>query len=173
MEKAMSSEVSIMLCAAPAVVAGWLWQRHVAAQACARLDKLREDGSNPLSALVAPLKQEIDNLEASISNSDEKSASSHTDLMGKITMLVDQTNKVTEQANNLAMAIRGDAQLTGIGRASRTRTSIASAAPIMKLNPHISELTVLATPSEIAEIRLVIPQEARKVNRYTTITSAI
>lgn len=78
-----------------------------------REKRLREDGTNPLSALVAQLKQEIDTLKTSISNSDEKSATTHTDLMGKITALVDQTNKVTEQANNLANAIRGDAQQTG------------------------------------------------------------
>lgn len=75
--------------------------------------KLREDGTNPLGALVTQLKQEIDNLKKSISSSDEKSATTHTDLMGKITTLVDQTNKVTVQANNLAEAIRGDARQTG------------------------------------------------------------
>ena len=78
-----------------------------------REKKLREDGTNPLNALVGQLKQEINNLKTSISNSDEKSATSHTSLMGKIAALVDQTNKVTAQANNLANAIRGDAQLTG------------------------------------------------------------
>ena len=75
--------------------------------------KLKEDGTSPLNLLVTQLKTEINNLKASISNSDEKAATTHTDLMGKITTLVDQTNKVTEQANNLATAIRGDAQLTG------------------------------------------------------------
>ena len=78
-----------------------------------REKKLKEDGTNPLSELVAQLKSEIDNLKASISSSNEKSATSHTDLMAKITTLVSQTNKVTEQANNLADAIRGDAQMTG------------------------------------------------------------
>lgn len=78
-----------------------------------REKKLKEDGTNPLSTLVTQLKLEINNLKTKISASDEKSATSHTDLMGKISTLVDQTNKVTEQANNLANAIRGDAQLTG------------------------------------------------------------
>ncbi len=78
-----------------------------------REKKLKEDGTNPLNVLVGQLKQEINNLKTSISNSDEKSATSHTSLMGKITTLVDQTNKVTEQANNLANAIRGEAQQTG------------------------------------------------------------
>ena len=78
-----------------------------------REKKLKEDGTNPLGELVAQLKREIDNLKSSISNSDEKSATSHTSLMGKITALVDQTNKVTEQANNLANAIRGEARQTG------------------------------------------------------------
>ena len=78
-----------------------------------RENKLKEDGTNPLNTLVTQLKQEINNLKTKISASDEKSATSHTDLMGKITTLVNQTNKVTEQANNLASAIRGDAQLTG------------------------------------------------------------
>ncbi len=78
-----------------------------------REKKLKEDGTNPLNALVTQLKQDINNLKTSISDSNEKTATSHTDLMGKITTLVDQTNKVTEQANNLANAIRGEAQLTG------------------------------------------------------------
>ncbi len=78
-----------------------------------RENKLKEDGTNPLSEIVRQLKQDINNLKMSISHSNEKSGETHTELMGKITTLVDQTNKVTEQANNLANAIRGDAQLTG------------------------------------------------------------
>lgn len=75
--------------------------------------KFKEEAANPLNNLVTHLKQEIENLKINISAANEKSAATHTDLMGKITMLVDQTNSVTVQANNLASAIRGNAQLTG------------------------------------------------------------
>lgn len=78
-----------------------------------REKKLKDDGMNPLSTLVTQLKQEIDNLKKRISDSDIESGKTHTSLMDRITTLLDQTNKVTEQANNLASAIRGDAQLTG------------------------------------------------------------
>jgi DNA recombination protein RmuC len=66
-----------------------------------------------LNALVAQLKLDINNLKSQITNSDEKSATTHTDLVHRITNLVAQTNRVTEQANNLAGAIRGDSRLMG------------------------------------------------------------
>ncbi len=78
-----------------------------------REKKFKEEATNPLNNLVGNLKQEIENLKINISTASEKSATSHTNLMGKITMLVDQTNSVTVQANNLASAIRGNAQFTG------------------------------------------------------------
>lgn len=78
-----------------------------------REQKFKEDAANPLSALVTQLKLDINNLKTQITNSDEKTATTHTDLVGKITTLVTQTNKVTEQANNLAGAIRGDSRLIG------------------------------------------------------------
>lgn len=78
-----------------------------------REQKLKENATNPLNALVTQLKQDINNLKTQLSTSDEKSATTHTDLVGKITMLVTQTNKVTEQANNLAGAIRGDSRVMG------------------------------------------------------------
>lgn len=75
--------------------------------------KLKEDATGPLGDLVAQLKLDINHLKTQIVNSDEKSATTHTDLVGRITSLVAQTSKVTEQANNLAGAIRGDSRLTG------------------------------------------------------------
>lgn len=75
--------------------------------------KLKEDATNPLNALVAQLKLDINNLKSQITSSDEKSATTHTDLVHRITNLVTQTNRVTEQANNLAGAIRGDSRLMG------------------------------------------------------------
>ena len=78
-----------------------------------REKKLKEDATNPLGTLVQQLKQDIENLKKNIASSDEKSATTHTALMAKIAGLLDQTNKVTEQANNLASAIRGDVRLMG------------------------------------------------------------
>lgn len=78
-----------------------------------REKRLKESGADPLNALVGKLKQDIEALKAGIATADRNSATTHAELMGKIADLVKETVGVSEQANNLADAIRGDAQLTG------------------------------------------------------------
>ena len=75
--------------------------------------RLKEDGVNPLNALVGQLKQDIEALKTNISNAEKSSATTHTKLMDEISRLMSETGSVTKQANNLAEAIRGDAQLSG------------------------------------------------------------
>ena len=75
--------------------------------------KLKEDGTNPLNALVGQLKTDIETLKTSITTADKNAATTHKGLMDQIANLLGETGKVTEQANNLADAIRGDAQLSG------------------------------------------------------------
>lgn len=78
-----------------------------------REKRLKEDGVNPLNALVGQLKQDIEALKTNISNAEKSSATTHTKLMDEISRLMSETGSVTKQANNLAEAIRGDAQLSG------------------------------------------------------------
>ena len=75
--------------------------------------KLAEDGAKPLGDLVGQLKKDIEALKTNLAEVDKNAATTHTKLMGEIEKLMAETGSVTKQANNLAEAIRGDAQLTG------------------------------------------------------------
>ena len=75
--------------------------------------KLVEDGAKPLGDLVGQLKKDIEALKTNLAEVDKNAATTHTKLMGEIEKLMAETGSVTKQANNLAEAIRGDAQLTG------------------------------------------------------------
>ena len=78
-----------------------------------REQKLVEHGTKPLGDLVGRLKQDIEALKTNINDVNMKSATAHTRLMGEIERLIAETGSVTREANSLAEAIRGDAQLTG------------------------------------------------------------
>ena len=78
-----------------------------------RSAKLKSEGAEQLRGIVDPLLKTIGEFREKISASDLESARSQAELKEKIAQLVSQTNAVTSQANNLADAIRGDAQLTG------------------------------------------------------------
>ena len=75
--------------------------------------RLAESGTKPLGDLVCQLRREIESLKASMSEVDKNAATTHVKLMGEIERLIGETGSVTREANSLAEAIRGDAQLTG------------------------------------------------------------
>lgn len=78
-----------------------------------REKRLAESGTKPLGDLVGQLRREIESLKASMSEVDKNAATTHVKLMGEIERLIGETGSVTREANSLAEAIRGDAQLTG------------------------------------------------------------
>ena len=78
-----------------------------------RSAKLKREGSEQLRGIVDPLLRDIREFKDRMAASDIASAKTTTELKDRIAELVGQTNAVTSQANNLADAIRGDAQLTG------------------------------------------------------------
>ena len=78
-----------------------------------RSEKLKTEGSEQLKGIVNPLLENIREFRKKIEASDVATAERNTELKSKIESLVAQTNAVTAQANNLADAIRGDAQLSG------------------------------------------------------------
>ena len=75
--------------------------------------RLAESGTKPLGDLVGQLRREIESLKASMSEVDKNAATTHVKLMDEIERLIGETGSVTREANSLAEAIRGDAQLTG------------------------------------------------------------
>ncbi len=78
-----------------------------------REKRLSESGTKPLGDLVGQLKRELESLKASLGEVDKNAATTHVKLMGEIERLMGETGRVTREANSLAEAIRGDAQLTG------------------------------------------------------------
>ena len=78
-----------------------------------RSEKLKAEGSEQLKGIVNPLLENIREFRKKIEASDVATAERNTELKSRIESLVAQTNAVTAQANNLADAIRGDAQFSG------------------------------------------------------------
>ena len=78
-----------------------------------RSEKLKAEGSEQLKGIVNPLLENIKEFRKKIEASDVATAERNTELKSRIESLVAQTNAVTAQANNLADAIRGDAQFSG------------------------------------------------------------
>ena len=78
-----------------------------------RSEKLKAEGTEQLRGIVNPLLENIREFRRKIEASDVATAERNVELKSKIESLVAQTNAVTAQANNLAEAIRGDAQFSG------------------------------------------------------------
>ena len=78
-----------------------------------RSEKLKAEGSEQLKGIVNPLLENIKEFRKKIEDNDVLTAERNVELKNKIESLVAQTNAVTAQANNLADAIRGDAQFSG------------------------------------------------------------
>ena len=78
-----------------------------------RSEKLKAEGMSHLKGVVDPLLEHIKEFRKKIEASDVATAERNVELKSKIENLVAQTNAVTAQANNLADAIRGDAQFSG------------------------------------------------------------
>ena len=78
-----------------------------------RSERLKQEGRNQLKGVVDDLAKDIRDFRAKIAASDLEAAKNTTALKDNIAALIDRTNAVSSQANNLADAIRGEAQLTG------------------------------------------------------------
>ena len=78
-----------------------------------RSEKLKAEGMEHIKGVVNPLLEHIREFRKKIEENTVATAERNGELKIKIENLVAQTNAVTAQANNLADAIRGDAQLSG------------------------------------------------------------
>ena len=78
-----------------------------------RSEKLKTEGTEHLKGIVNPLLDNIKAFREKIEANDKETVARNAELKSNIENLVAQTNAVTAQANNLADAIRGDAQFSG------------------------------------------------------------
>ena len=74
---------------------------------------LRKEGTESIGGLLAPLQRQIAEFKARVDAVNSEDVKRTAELAKGIETLVRQTNAVSEQANNLATAIRSDAQVTG------------------------------------------------------------
>lgn len=78
-----------------------------------RSAKLKEEGGAQLHGIVDPLMKDLAAFREKLSASNVSAAALHAEMKERIENLLAQTGAVSAQANNLANAIRGDAQLAG------------------------------------------------------------
>ena len=74
---------------------------------------LKKEGAESIGNLLAPLQRQIAEFKARVDAVNSEDVKRTAELTKGIEDLVRQTNTVSEQANNLATAIRSDAQVTG------------------------------------------------------------
>lgn len=78
-----------------------------------RSEKLKAEGAEAIGGLVDPLRRQIAEFKARVDAINSEDVKRTAELVKGIENLVRQTNAVSEQANDLASAIRSDAQVTG------------------------------------------------------------
>ena len=104
----MSSEVLIILCAVLAVIAVWLWQRHVAAKEYVRLNKLREDAeAGRVDAELEKSKAEVA-LNAKCAEIDQLRKDAADDLKRQAEQFRDEIRALNTKLENSAQDIRDE-----------------------------------------------------------------
>lgn len=83
--------------------------------------KFTEQNKINLDIILNPLKERIKDFEQKVENSYKTEAAERNSLKGEIKNLIDLNKQISEEANNLAKALKGDAKKQGnwgeIGRA--------------------------------------------------------
>ncbi len=78
-----------------------------------RSEKLKSEGGEAIAKILDPLKSEIEKFRKRVDEVNSEDATRAGKLDERIAKLVADTNSVSERANELARAIRGQAQVTG------------------------------------------------------------
>jgi DNA recombination protein RmuC len=78
-----------------------------------RSEKLKAEGTAQLQGVVDPLVKGLSEFRERLARNDVTLAARNAEMKERIENLLAQTGAVSSQANNLAAAIRGEAQLTG------------------------------------------------------------
>lgn len=75
--------------------------------------KFSEASNQNIGALLKPLAQNLDDFKRNVLENRERSAAQHASLQNEIKNLMMQTQMVSQQANNLATALKGDSKVQG------------------------------------------------------------
>ncbi|MCF7793091.1 MAG: DNA recombination protein RmuC [Candidatus Cloacimonetes bacterium] len=75
--------------------------------------KFTEQNRTNLDELLNPLKEKIKDFESKVEQSNEKNRISHTSLIEQIKNLKELNKKISDDANNLTKALKGDAKMQG------------------------------------------------------------
>ncbi len=75
--------------------------------------KFTESNKNNIEALLKPLGENIDNFKKKVEETYDKESKQRFSLEEKVRELVEQTNKVSNEANNLATALKGQSKKQG------------------------------------------------------------
>lgn len=76
-------------------------------------DKFTETNKINIEALLKPLNENIDNFKKKVEETYDKESKQRFSLEERVKELVEQTNKVSSEANNLATALKGQAKKQG------------------------------------------------------------
>lgn len=75
--------------------------------------KFTEQNRSNLDELLNPLKEKIKDFEQKVEQTNEKNRMSHTSLVEQIKSLKDLNKKISDDANNLTKALKGDVKMQG------------------------------------------------------------
>lgn len=75
--------------------------------------KFTEQNRSNLNELLNPLKEKIKDFESKVEQSNEKNRLSHTSLIEQIKSLKELNQKISDDANNLTKALKGDVKMQG------------------------------------------------------------
>lgn len=115
----MSPEVLIPIAVAVVIVLGafWIMRKEFKILAQKALDessaKFKADGVERIQNAVSPLLRDIGNFRALVDQSNKDAIARSADLRRQVLTLAERTASVTAEANNLAAAINGQAQVSG------------------------------------------------------------
>ena len=76
-------------------------------------EKFTEVNKNNITSILEPLGQNINNFKKQVSDTYDKDLKQRVELQEQIKNLLDQTNKVSNEANNLATALKGNSKKQG------------------------------------------------------------
>ncbi len=76
-------------------------------------EKFTEINKNNITSILEPLGQNINNFKKQVSDTYDKDLKQRVELQEQIKNLLDQTNKVSNEANNLASALKGSSKKQG------------------------------------------------------------
>jgi DNA recombination protein RmuC len=117
--------------------------------------RFTEQNKNSLEALLNPLKERIQLFEKKVDDSYKQEASERNSLKGEIKSLLELNAKISNDANNLAKALKGDNKLQG-NWGERILESILEGSGLLKNQMYKTQVTLSNAAGEIIKPDAVV-----------------